>query len=89
VKNKKSIAVGKPRVEVREELGFRVYLKLSIYASEVASAKHANQCKACKLLIYYVRRPEPRTFNTSSPVIKTLDLINLLIFTWPVWLLER
>jgi hypothetical protein len=30
-------------VEVREELGFHVYLKLSIYASEVASAKHANR----------------------------------------------
>jgi hypothetical protein len=37
---------------VREELGFHVYLNLSIYASEVASAKHANQCEACKLLIH-------------------------------------
>ena len=35
------------RVEVREELEFLVRLKLSIYGSEVASAKHANQCKAC------------------------------------------
>ena len=49
-------------VEMREELGFHVYLKLSIYTSEVASAKHVNQCKACKLVIHHVR-PEPRTFN--------------------------
>ena len=48
---------------MREELGFHVYLKLSIYAGEVTSTKHANQCKACKLIIHYVRRPEPRTFN--------------------------
>jgi len=51
-------------VEVRGELGFHVYLKLSIYASEVASAKHAKQCKVCKLLI--LRRLEPRTFNTEA-----------------------